>query len=387
MNQDKPTIAHIVTTRASAATMFHLKLAGLSRRGYRQWVVAANDGYPMTPPAGVTLVDVPIPRPISPGRDLSALCQLVRFLRRHRPDIVHTRTSKAGFLGRLAGRLAGVPVVIHTVHGLPYYDGQRRVAYHGYKRLEQLAGRWADYVLSQNQYDYRRLFQEHVVPRSRVGYEGNGVDLAALRPYRDPAVRMRMRDKLGMSPEQVLCVMLCRFERVKRVDRLLEAVARTRAPNLRFLISGGGREFPLLEATAARLGILDKVTFSEWRRDTLDIIAASDVNCLTSEKEGLPRSLMEALAIGRAIVATDVPGTNEVVSDQETGLLVPPDDIAGLAAALDGLAADPSLRRQMGEAGIERAERLFDEEDVEDRLELVYAQLLQGIRPSLEPPA
>ena len=386
MNQEKPTIAHIVTKRASAATMCHLKIQGLARRGYRQWVLAAADGYPMQPPEGVTLVDVPIPRPISPVGDLAALRQLVRFLKRNRPDIVHTRTSKAGFLGRLAGKLAGVPVVVHTVHGLPYFEGQRFVAYQAYKGLEKLAGRWADYVLSQNQYDYRRLFEEGVVPRARVGYEGNGVDIAALRPYRDPAVRMRMREQLGVLPDQVLCIMLCRFERIKRVDRLIEAAALTKVPELRFLICGKGPELAALESSVARLGIQDRVTFSPWRSDTWDVIAASDVNCLTSEKEGLPRSLMEALAIGRAIVATDVPGTNEVVADQVTGFLVPADDVDALATALDRLAADPALRRQMGEAGIERAERLFDEEDVEDRLELAYAQLRQGTIPSLMPP-
>ncbi len=374
----KPTIAHIITSRVSVRWIMRYKLFELARRGYRQLVLAADDGMPVDLPDGATLFDVPIPRTLSPTRDTLALRQIVRILRRHHPDIVHTRTTKAGILGRAAARLAGVPIVLHTEHGLPYYDTQPLLAREASKRIQQMAGWISTRVLSQNRLDYHRMLRNGLVRRDRLIYEGNGVDVSTLRRYHDPERCARIRAEFGVGTGDVLCVMLARLEPVKRVDRLIDAIARISRGDIRVVICGEGIDRPGLELMAKRLGLDRKVTFAGFRADAWDIIDASSFVCLTSDKEGMPRSLMEAMAMGRAAVATDVSGTDEVVHHGETGLLVPPNDIRRLAGAIEELAGSRELRTHMGAKAMERAARYFDEREVVDRLDRLYEELYRG---------
>ncbi|MCG3127745.1 MAG: putative glycosyltransferase EpsD [Phycisphaerae bacterium] len=370
-----PLLAHVVTSRYSVRTIMRSKLDGLAKRGFRQLVIAADDGQPVTVPDGATLFDVPIPRNVSPLRDLLALRQIRAIFRRHRPDIVHTRTAKAGLLGRLAARLAGVRIVLHTTHGLPFYDGQARLPFELYKRLERLAARLSDYVFSQNLRDYHRLIQHRVVPPHRTAIEGNGVDLSMVCSVGDATAVERVRAEFGAAAHDVLVVMLARLEPIKRVDRFIDALARVRSPRLKAVVCGEGPELPRVRARAAELNLGGRLLLAGQRNDPWNVLAAADFTCLTSDKEGLPRSVIEGMALGRPAVATDVPGTDEVVVNERTGLLAPAGDADALAAALDRMCQDDALRRTLGEASRRRAAQHFDENAVLDRLEYLYRTL------------
>lgn len=377
----RPLLAHVVTSRYSVRTIMRSKLYGLAKRGFRQIIIAADDGQPVTVPERATLFDVPIPRNVAPVRDLLALRRIRAIFRQQRPDVVHTRTAKAGLLGRLAARLAGVRIVLHTTHGLPFYDGQSRLPFELYKRLERFGARLSDYVFSQNLRDYQRLIHYRVVPPQRTAIEGNGVDLSMVRSVGDATAVARVRGEFGVGPDGVLAVMLARFEPIKRVDRFVEAIALTRSPRLKAVVCGEGPEMARVRARAAELGVGERLLLAGQRNDPWNVLAAADFTCLTSDKEGLPRSVIEGMALGRPAVATDVPGTDEVVVNLRTGLLTPAGDADALAAALDRMAQDDALRRDMGEASRRRAEQHFDENAVLDRLEYLYMALFAGRTP------
>lgn len=384
-SNDKPFVAHLVTSQLSVRTILRSKLKGLADRGYRQIVIAGPDGVETTPPQGVKLYDVDMARSISPFRDWRSLRAIKNILRRERPDIVHTRTAKAGFLGRLGARQAGIPIIVHTTHGLPYHYAQSPLAFRLYRALERRAGRWSTFLLSQNRDDFDRIINDGLITPQRAGWEGNGVDVGALTSHDAAAGRKRIRAEFGVASDEVLCVMLARLEPIKRVDRFIQAMVRTKAGSLRCVIAGDGPTRDTLEEQAAEAKLSRRLEFMGLRSDPWDLLAAADIVCLTSDKEGLPRSIMEAMALQRCVVATDVPGTCEVVRNGRTGLLVPRDDSAALAAALDKLAGDPALRQQFGNAGFERVSRYFNEKDVLDRLERLYTGLRRGELPALSP--
>jgi len=305
---------------------------------------------------GCTVLDVP-----SLGRevrawDLGAVLQLVRLIRQLRPAIVHTHTSKAGFTGRLAARIARVPLVIHQPHGHIFYAyyGPRTTAF--YVGLEQLAARWTDVMVTLTE----RGTEEHLArgigrPAQYVTVP-SGVPTAALRaaaPTREEA-----RARLGLAFEDFVVAALGRFVPVKGFDLLVTALPRLAqsAPRARLLLIGDGPEREKLAALATHLAVGDRVTVTGATRDVGAYLAAADVFAAPSRNEGMGRALVEAMALGLPVVGAAVGGIPAVVTDGVCGRLVPAGDAGALAEALAEFADDDALRAKLGAAAVERAE-------------------------------
>jgi glycosyltransferase involved in cell wall biosynthesis len=286
-------------------------------------------------------------RPISPWRDLLGLLELLTLLRRERPHILHANSSKAGVLARFAAWLAGVPIRIFTVHGWAFsaHQGRRSKIY-----------LWADRLV-------RPLTTVTVCVAERERVAGiaagtcserttvvihNGVEAGAA-----PA-----RHAANPGPPRIVSV--GRLQAPKDALTLVRALARLPKGSFRAVIVGAGPDRPLVEAEVRRLGLDRAVELAGAREDVPEILAAADLFVLSSASEGLPMTILEAMAAGLPVVASRVGGVPEAVLDGETGLLVPPGRPASLAAAIERLLEDTSLRRSMGRAGLARVRERFD---------------------------
>lgn len=315
---------------------------------------------------------------LSPVRDARALLELVREVRRFRPQIVHTHTAKAGALGRLAAlSIRPRPIIVHTFHGhvLRGYFGTAVTAF--YRNVEKLLGRVSDRLIGVSQATVDDLVELGVAPPERFEVIELGLDLSAFTAApRGGPERDALRDEFGVAPGAVVCSWVGRLVPIKRVDVLLDgfAIARREHPELVLLLAGGGELEADLRAQAARLGIADAVTFLGYRRDLDRIATASDLAVLSSDNEGTPVSLIEAAAAGLPMLSTEVGGVAEIVTPQ-TGRLVPAGDPQAFGAALSALAGDAGLRDALGAAAREHvtnrwaAERLIaDVDDLYQRL-------------------
>ncbi len=331
---------------------------------------------------GLTLHAVDIPRSIAPLRDLLALLALWRLFRRRRYTIVHTHTPKAAFLGQLAAWLAGVPVRVNTIHGLYYLafpSGFRRSLF---KRLELAACRLAHHVFSQSQEDVDLILREHLLPPERLEYLGNGVNLQKFDPARFTAdERIKVRRELGIPDDAFVVGIVARMVIEKGFRELFEAFAEFRrtAPDACLLHVGfvdTSRRDEVTPAEAEQYGIGDSCRFLGQRDDVPRLMTAMDVFCLPSYREGYPRSVMEANAMGVPVIATNIRGCREAVMDGLNGLLVPPGQVEPLVAALLRLYQDERLRGKLAEGARRRAEQEFDETRVIRKVLAAYDSLV-----------
>ena len=314
-------------------------------------------------------------REIRGAQDLFAFVQLYRLIRQMRPHIVHTHTAKAGTLGRLAARLARVPVVIHTYHGHVLQGYFSPVKTRVFLSIERWLARWTDRLLTVSEAVRRDLLTLRIGSPERLRVIPLGLDLDPF--LRCEGLRGQLRAELAVG-DALLVGIVARLVPIKRHEDFLTAAAAvaSRLPNSRFLVIGDGELRPKLEARARVLGLDRQLYFLSWRGDLPRVYADLDLVVLTSANEGLPVSLIEAMASARPVVATRVGGVPDLVEDGVAGVLVPPGEPRALAEAMVTLLADPERRRDMGEAGRKRAHPAFSAERLVQDMDQLYTELL-----------
>lgn len=329
--------------------------------------------------AGIPIHRVPgLRREPAPWSDLRALRHLTRLFRERRPGIVHTHTSKAGMLGRIAAYRAGVPVVVHTSHGNVFtgYFGRLRTRF--FIGLERHAARVTDALIELTPGGAAEHLAAGIGAPAQFRVIPSGIDL---RPFQEAcARRAAMRAELGVPEDAFLVGGAGRLEPVKGFTYFVEAAllaARTR-PEAVFVLAGQGSQAALLREKAAPLG--DRFRFLGHWTLMPDLMAALDLFAAPSLNEGMGRVLIEAAAAGVPAAASRIGGIPDIVEDGRTGLLVPPGDAAALAAAIAGLAQAPALRREMGAAARAKAGPEFSVETMVARIEALYEELLYAKR-------
>jgi len=298
-----------------------------------------------------------------------AFWRLYRLLRWERPTVLHAWMFHANVPGRVLGRLAGVPVII---------SGERTMGMESHWRywLNRITGLLTDCVVCVSQQVADFVVEEVGIPQSKAVVIPNGIDLCDFERLPD---KQQVRVELGLSSDQVLVGTVARLDPVKRLDVLLQAMKSLR--DVYAVIVGDGPEQARLRALAKRAGLAGRVYFAGQQEDVLPWLAALDVFVLSSDWEGMPNAVLEAMAAGLPVVATAVGGVPEEVVDGVTGLLVPPRDPDALAQAIAHLLRDPDLRRTMGRAGRERVARYFTAERVVQRTQALYEHLLDAKGP------
>jgi glycosyltransferase involved in cell wall biosynthesis len=317
-----------------------LLTAGLREKGYDTRLIVGREApsegnlLEMAREMGIRVEQLGgLGRDIRPFADVVTLWQLYRTIRDSRPSIVHTHTAKAGVLGRLAARLAGVPIVVHTYHGhvLRGYFGPLKTWF--FRRLEAMLNRITDVPITVSAALRDELAAIGVAPWNKIRVVPLGLDLAR---FAKSVPRGALRPACGASAEDPLIGIVGRLVPIKDVDCFLEAAARVRRarPQARFVIVGDGELRPELEGKTTALGLKPAVTFLGWRKDLEAVYADLDVVVNSSRNEGTPVALIEAMAAGRPVVATAVGGTSDLLGDGTRGLLVPARDPDALGAAI-----------------------------------------------------
>lgn len=370
-------VLHLTTVATSHQLLLLPQLVALADAGYEVVAVSANGpetevlrqhGIRHRALAGST-------RGFDLRSDLRAAWSFAAIVRDERPDVVHTHNPKPGVYGRIIARLLGVERVVNTVHGLyatPTDGWRRRAAVYG---AEALAARFSHLELVQNAEDFDLMTRTPLAPMGRVRFLGNGIDLERFA-IDAAASRADIRRELGIDEHEVVVGSVGRLVSEKGFPELLRASSEIAAPHRLVVVGPDDPEKPdALPAEAIREATASGVRFLGRRDDIERILPALDVFVLASHREGVPRSAMEAAAVGLPVVATDIRGCRQVVDDGETGFLVPKGDAGSLAATIAKLVEDPELRRSMGAAGRRKAVAEFDEQLVLDRLWLAYGEL------------
>ncbi|UCC77924.1 MAG: glycosyltransferase family 4 protein [Anaerolineales bacterium] len=324
--------------------------------------------------AGIVDLDV-IRRPIRPLWDLRRAYRLYQFLRGSDYELVHTATSKGGFVGRLAARLAGVPVIIHTAAGFAFHGQSTALERHLYALLERLAAHWCDRIITVSE------THRNWALRLGIGHPGlvkaiqSGIPLARVAPTQPTE---QTRAELGLAPSDFVVLSAGRLARQKGLEYLIQAVPLLLPhldSGLRILLAGEGPLRAALEEQARHLGVQAQLEFLGFRRDIGDLLAVSEAVVLPSLWEGLSISVLEAMAAEKPIVTTSLESNQELLRHGETGLLVPPKQPHPLAQAILMLADDPKLRSRLGTAAGQVFRTHFTEDRMVDEYRAEYLAL------------
>lgn len=316
--------------------------------------------------------------PISPPSDLRAVLRLRAYFKARRIDLLHTHSSKAGIVGRAAARLAGVPVVVHTIHGWSFNPTQpawMRIAFAG---LERWAAASTDCLVAVSAANRDAGLRRHIGSAAKYVVLHSGIDVESFR--RPERSRAAVRESLGYDDSVTVVGGIACLKPQKAPLDFVRAAAAAHAidPGLRFFLAGDGELRPRVEALIGELGLREVVQVLGWRRDVPDLLAAMDVFLLTSLFEGLPRAVLQAMAAGVPVVATAVDGTPEAVRDGTSGLLVPPGRPEQAARRLLELKSDGELRRRCVEGARRRLDESFDIRRMVRELDRLYLSLLGG---------
>lgn len=362
-------IAYVVT-RADAvggATIHVLELAqAMLDRGHEVAVFIGGDG-----PAGRQLSEAGVPvrplrflrRAVRPDRDVRAFLELAAALREFRPDLVSTHTAKAGWIGRAACVRLGIPAV-HTPHGLPVGDRMPGVRGLLFQAAERMAGRWARAIICVCEHERRLALAYSIAPPQRLLVVRNGV--------------REIPGDLRANPETIPAriVSVARFETPKDHATLLRALAMLPGLDWELELVGDGPLEPACRALAAHFGIAGRVRFLGYSPEVAAVLARAQIFALSSRSEALPRSVLEAMRAGLAVVATDVGGLSELVDNGVNGVLIPRGDVGALSAALARLISDAPRRLQLGTAARLTYEARFRLEYMIEKTAAIYEMAL-----------
>jgi len=384
------TVCHIITKLelGGAQEVALHAVSRLDRSKFRAALIAGPGGLLTDEAQRRSDVDVHIlpelGRSIRFAGDLMALVKLTALLRRLRPAVVHTHSSKAGILGRWAAWFAGVPVIVHTIHGYGITPAQPQWLQRLLIMIERFTGWITTHWIAVSQADISKGHSWGLF-RDNVGLVRPGIDPQPFQRAVDRGERKRIRGEFGAQANTRLVGSVACFKPQKAPEDCIAVAQRVIAalPDVRFVLVGDGELRPRVEALIARYGIQDRVCVAGWRRDVPAIMQALDTFLLTSHWEGLPRVLLEARAAGVPVVATNVGGADEVVVDQAVGELCQAGDIEGLADAVIRRLSNNADSPDVCLSEPLRLPQEFYIDETVRRYEQIYERLLTGHRAGI----
>lgn len=373
-------VAHVTTVDMSLRGLLLNQLQSLRDEGYEVVGISSpGSDVPTIEAAGIRHIAVPISRNLTPLADLVSLWCLYQIMRRERFTIVHTHTPKAGLLGQLAARLAGVPIIVNTVHGFYFHEHMSARARRFYIAMEKVAAWCSHLILCQNEEDIQTAIKEGICTEGKIKLLGNGIDLTQF----DPSTEKREISGIPLGAPVVGFVGRLAGRRKGFLDFLAAAKQiAARSPKVRFLIVGDadtGKPDAVEPSAAADYGIADCCVFLGHRpnAELPPLYKLMNVLVLPSLFEGVPRVVMEASAMGVPCVVSNVKGNREAVTDGRNGLLVPFGDVPALVAAITRILTEPATAQHMSLEACRMAAERFDERIVFEKVKAEYARLLR----------
>lgn len=318
-------------------------------------------------------------RSIVPWNDYRAYRRIIDLMRRERFDLVHTHSSKPGVVGRLAAHAAGGIKIVHTVHGFAFPASKHALMRQVFRWCETRCGRVTDALICLNPEDQKMAIETLKVPAARVHRVANGVDTTEFAPIDDPPHRLaQRRARLAIDDDRPMVIMVARLWPQKNPLAFVRAAIDQldRGSPATFCIVGDGGLRDEMTAQIDQAGWTERIRLLGWRDDVAQLLPLADVFVLPSRWEGMPLVLLEAHACGVPVVASDIPGNRQCVQHDVDGFLVPLDDQAGLADAIDRLVRSPELRQRMGGAGRDKILQRFEITTRHDAMLRLYGDLL-----------
>ncbi len=316
-------------------------------------------------------------REISPARDAAALMKMVSYFRAQKPRIVHTHSSKAGILGRWAARIAGVPVIVHTVHGWGYHEYQPAHIRLLYQYLERITARITDKMIVVSDCNAEKGLSDAIGSRDLYTTIHSSIDIDAFSPEKyDP---VRIRRSFGFSAHAPVIGMVGRLSSQKNPADFVRAAAlvKQKKPEAAFLFVGDGPLRSGIERQITQCGLEGSVVLAGLRDDVPALLACMDVFILTSLWEGLPRVIVQAMAAGVPVVANGVDGVREIIRNGTNGFMVDPGDTASMADRVISLLECPDLRASVTRQAHATVRQEFSLWSMIGRIEEIYGELLQ----------
>jgi glycosyltransferase involved in cell wall biosynthesis len=348
-------------------------LKRLQEEGYRVWLACTDDDDARyVAAAGIPFYPVTISRKIS-VRDLVSTWRLYRFIRKHTFDAVNTHTAKAGFTGRLAARLARVPCIIHTAHGLTVHEYLSRPVRALYAFLERWIGKRTTAFITVTDKIRNDLVSHGISQPDNTYRIYNGIDFS--RFSRDVVINA-VRSTWGIADNAVVIGAVSRLVPDKGLEDLLDAFARLDTGNDKaiLVLAGDGDLRSTLETRASDVGIRDRIRFLGWRNDIPAVLSGFDIFCLPTLREGFGYVFLEAQAMGLPVVATNIAPLTETMAD--TAVLVNPRSPAELSRALSRLISDKGQRNRLAAAGMQRVREQFNQQTQLGAIVELYRKLL-----------
>jgi len=326
---------------------------------------------------GIEVKPIKIKRRITPFYDLITLFRLWNYFRKEKFDIVQTHTPKPSLLGQMAARLAGVPIIIDTVHGF-YFKQDGSLASRAFFRfIRKISAKFSDVIFFVNREDMKTAKKEKICKEDRIRYFGGGIDLNRfdLKHFSDRYI-FNKRTELGTNKDDKVIGIVARLVEEKGYLDLFEAFEKVikKFPDCKLLIIGPEEKE---KNDSIKINATNNIIFLGERKDVEYFYPVMDIFVLPSHREGLGISLIEASAMERPVVATYIRGCREAVDNGKTGILVPVKDSEKLAEAIIYLLENPEVACEMGRQGRQKVEREFDEKLVFDRIKECYRNLIR----------
>ncbi|MBN2011723.1 glycosyltransferase family 4 protein [candidate division KSB1 bacterium] len=376
-------VLHIITNLPIGGAQDNtlITVEGLNRDRYDVDLISASDGdwfqRANAIPNMRLLVVNELMRKINPVYDLIALIKIFRLMKKGNYDIVHTHSSKPGFLGRIASRLVGGAIVVHTIHGFPFHDFMHPIKRHFFILIERMVARLSDKLITVSKLNRQKAIQLRIAKHDKFVniYSGIRFDKFENISVSRPA---KCRE-LGIDPNSKIVGMVGRLSKQKSPHILINAIPSIikKFPDTQFVIVGDGELRYDLEKLIKKLGLSERVHLLGYRSDIPELVSIMDIFVLSSSWEGLGRSLTEAMYLGRAVVATRVEGVPEIVHHNKTGLLVPPQDVPAISNAIIDLLSHPEKAARLGERANARVAKDFCAQRMVDDIECLYEKLIE----------
>jgi glycosyltransferase involved in cell wall biosynthesis len=323
---------------------------------------------------GYKIKNINISRNLNILSHIKSVIKLIKLMRTEKFDIVHVHTPVAGLLGRVAAKLSGIPIILYTAHGFYFNERMPKLTYWFFCIIEKLAGRFlTSYIFTQSEEDRLTALRKKIIRKDKICTIGNGVDInVKFNPLRvSPYAIAQRKMELGLSNEDRIITFIGRMVMEKGFTDLLLAFFHIRKSNYKLLLVGecdsSERDSSTFKVLREQLKYDRNIIITGMCWDINKLLFMSDIFVLPSYREGMPRSILEAMAMGKPVIATDIRGCREEVVHGRTGYLVPAGSIKELAYRMQDILEKPKLQKRMGEEARRCAEELYDEEKVLNR--------------------
>jgi glycosyltransferase involved in cell wall biosynthesis len=381
-NEEKINLLYVITKLELGGAQKQLLslIRGLNKEQFRVFLFTGQNGLLVEDVLSITGLQrrhCPfLERAIHPLKDLLVLIDLFLFIKKNNIEIIHTHSSKAGILGRLAAKLAGVKIIIHTVHGWSFHDYQPIFLKGLFISLEKFVGMFTDKLIVVSAYDQLKGLRNHIGDQAKYSLIHYGIDYTEFN-----LANSSIRSELGLNKNDLVVGMVACFKPQKCPQDFIKlaCLINRDMPKVKFVLVGDGVLRKKIEELISASNLEKNIILLGWRRDIPDILAAFDVFVLTSLWEGLPVTLLEAMAKAKAIIATDTGGVREIIEEGKTGFLVQPHAMDELAHKLAGLLKDSALKVRIGNSAKESLKYDFRADKMINNTQALYNSLMKVI--------